>query len=348
MAESDTLLAHIIPQLPVSTEDIATKSLAYILNTSPAALGAFNALIQPDGVEMNPVCRVATQVVAPDKTRPDFVGYDKFGGNRLIGESKFWHSLMEHQVTGYLEQLADDGPATLLFVAPDARIDTLWRFVERQAGETGRELESLDSPNLTRWAKVSGTEAYLMLVSWRGLLDNLDTRTTAAGDLGTSRAIQELRGLAARQDSGAFLPLRSEELSPDIGHRMMHYYRLFIDAIDLMAGNDGLISGMGPVRGTYNSRGRYITVSGNNGWFGIYYPLWAEGGSDDTPLWLRLPEASPDLLNKISSQLGLRVAWASYFPIRLKTGIERDEVLTDVVAQLQAIAEVIQAANAES
>ena len=347
MAESDTLLAHIIPQLPVSTEDIATKSLAYILNASNAALGAFNALVQPDGVEMKPVCRVATQVVAPDKTRPDFVGYDEFGGNRLIGESKFWHTLMEHQVTGYLEQLANDGPATLLFVAPGARIDTLWRFVERQAGEPGRELESIDAPNLTRWAKVAGTEAYLMLVSWRGLLDNLETRTTAAGDLGTSRAIQELRGLAARQDSGAFLPLRSEELSPDIGHRMTHYYRLFIDAIDRMAGNEGLISGMGPVRGTYNSRGRHITVLGNSGWFGIHYPLWAEGESDDTPLWLRL-EVSPDLLNKISSQLGLRAAWTNHFPIYLKTGVERDEVLDDVVNQLQAIAEVIQAANAES
>lgn len=346
MAESDTLLAHIIPQLPVSTEDIATKSLAYILNASSAALGAFNALVQPDGVEMEPICRVATQVVAPDKTRPDFVGYDKFGGNRLIGESKFWHALMEHQVTGYLEQLADDGPATLLFVAPDARIDTLWRFVERQAGETGRELESLDSPNLTRWAKVSGTEAYLMLVSWRGLLDNLDTRTTAAGDLGTSRAIQELRGLAARQDSGAFLPLHPDELNPVIARRTKNFYDLFVRASD-RARDERWLDWIGRMSSDTDKTGRPVGVSGFRAWIGIHYPLWAQVESDDTPLWLQL-EAGPDLLNKVGAQLRLRVFGVNHFPILLKTGVEWDEVIADIVSQLKVISEAVKAANAES
>lgn len=343
MAESDTLLAHIIPQLPVSTEDIATKSLAYILNASPAALGAFNALVQPDGVEMEPICRVATQVVAPDKTRPDFVGYDKFGGNRLIGESKFWHALMEHQVTGYLEQLADDGPATLLFVAPGARIDTLWRFVERQAGETGKELESLVSPNLTRWAKVAGTESYLMLVSWPGLLDNLETRTTAAGDLGTSRAIQELRGLALLQDSRAFLPLHPDELNPEVARRLKNFYTLCVAASD-RALAEGAIDSIGRFDSATNYSGRGIGVSGIEAWLGTHHRLWASGDCDDTPMWLWLSNAGPDLLNKVSAQLGLRAS-GKYFPILLKTGVEESEVITNMVSQLKAIAEAIKAAQ---
>ena len=346
MAESDTLLAHIIPQLPVSTEDIATKSLAYILNASPAALGAFNALVQPDGVEMEPICRVATQVVAPDKTRPDFVGYDKSGGNRLIGESKFWHTLMEHQVTGYLEQLADDGPATLLFVAPGARIDTLWRFVERQAGETGKELESLYSHDFTRWAKVAGTEAYLMLVSWRGLLDILETRTTAAGDLGTSRAIQELRGLASIQDSRAFLPLHPDELNPGIGRRLENFYALCVAASD-RALAEGAIESIGRFDSATNYSGRGITVSGIGAWFGTHHRLWASGDFDDTPLWLWLRRPGQDLLNKVSAQLGLRAS-GNYFPIFLKTGVEESEVIAEMVSQLKAIAEAIKAASSES
>ena len=346
MAESDTLLAHIIPQLPVSTEDIATKSLAYILNTSTAALGAFNALVQPDGVEMEPIRRVATQVVAPDKTRPDFVGYDEFGGNRLIGESKFWHTLMEHQVTGYLEQLADDGPATLLFVAPHARIDTLWRFVERQAGETGKELESLYSHDFTRWAKVAGTQAYLMLVSWPGLLDNLEIRTTAAGDLGTSRAIQELRGLASIQDSKAFLPLHPDELNPGIARRLENFYALCVAASD-RALAVGAIDSTGRFDSATNYSGRGIGVSGIAAWIGTHHRLWASGDCDDTPMWLWLSTAGPDLLNKVSARLGLPV-FDKYFPIRLKTGVEESEVIADIVSQLKAITEAIKAANSEA
>ena len=45
MSDNNTLLGHLVPKLPVSTENAAVEALAFILNDSEAAMAAFNALI---------------------------------------------------------------------------------------------------------------------------------------------------------------------------------------------------------------------------------------------------------------------------------------------------------------
>ena len=96
---------------------------------------------------------------------------------------------------------------------------------------------------------------------------------------------------------------------------------------------------------TYNSTGRYITISRCSGWFGIYYELWARGESDDTPLWLQLygSEETTFDFNELSGKLGLSIYDWNYFPVMLKTGLDYEQVLVDVVAQLQHIADAIKA-----
>ena len=237
--------------------------------------------------------------------------------------------------------MTSDGPAVLLFVAPEARIETLWAELCRRAGQN---LEQDVGVVSVRSAVLSGTDKRLMLVSWLHLLDSMATR--AAGELDVQADIQQLRGLAQRMDAQAFLPLHAEELSSNIGRRALNFYRLFVSASD-RARDEGWLDWIGRMSSDTDKTGRPVGVSGIRAWIGIHYPLWAQGESDDTPLWLQL-ETSPDLLNKISTQLRLRVAWTNHFPIHLKTGVEWDDVLADMVSQLQAIAEVIKAANSES
>ena len=47
-------------------------------------------------------------------------GYDKTDAARLLVEAKFWASLLEGQASWYARLLDQPGPATLLFIAPEA------------------------------------------------------------------------------------------------------------------------------------------------------------------------------------------------------------------------------------
>lgn len=343
MAESDTLLANLIPQITDRVEDAAVAALGYILGESKASLAALNGLVRTDGVNMPEIVRVQTQVGGDDGTRPDLSGIDKDGKERLLAEAKFWASLTDNQPNAYLNRLPVDGPSVLLFIAPRVRIPALWAELQRRAGkDLGPNVRDESAPN----AAVNGTEKRLLLVSWDSLLHGMGERSKAENEPpGIYANIQQLLGLAQRMDSGQFLPLHSEELSPGIARRIENFYNLFVRASD-RAREDGTIDWIGRMASATNNTGRPIGISGTNAWIGIHYRLWSEGDSDDTPLWLLL-YASPDLVNKISARLGLR-ALEGYFPIRLKTGVEEDAVLDDIVAQLKAIAEVIQDAKAES
>ena len=339
MAENDTLLAHLVTKHARSPEDAATDALVYILNKSKPAALAFNSLIKTVVTEVEECTTFRTQETE-GRSRFDLVGRDKDSNRRVIGESKFWAGLGEGQGKIYLEQLANTGPAVLLFVVPDIRIDNLWAEVKR---DVGRELGPDEKVGRRRSAVVVGENRHLLMVSWQDLLDSL--ATGAAAEPSTVEEIRQLHGLAKRMDSEAFLPLRKEELGPDFPRRMINLARLVNEAL-----NEGQRQGwLFPIGSRWSgstdleSAGWYLRISSHRveAWFGIYHKLWASGASEDTPLWLRLYGASPDTLGKISAELELRVSEEIYFPIHLKTGVEYDDVLGDVVRQLKAIADVI-------
>ena len=73
MSDNNTLLGHLVPKLPVSTENAAVEALAFILNDSEAAMAAFNALIgEGVGVPIAPIARVASQATAGFRSEVGF------------------------------------------------------------------------------------------------------------------------------------------------------------------------------------------------------------------------------------------------------------------------------------
>ncbi len=123
MLDESTLLGHLIPNLPVSNENAAVESLAYILNKSSASMTAFNApVVETVGHPVAEVLKVETQASAADGSRPDLVGLDGAGDKRVIAEAKFWAALTDSQPNKYLSQLPDRGRAVLLLILPDVRI----------------------------------------------------------------------------------------------------------------------------------------------------------------------------------------------------------------------------------
>ena len=341
MADHATLMAYLVPRLTNQVENAATEALGYILNRSPGSMRALNDLLREGGFDVGPIARVETQVTHKDGSRPDMAGYDGNNLKRLLVEAKFGAALLEGQASEYARQLDQPGPATLLFISPEVRIPMLWVEIDRQMAKEGR-LEPIDSPPGVRrarvaWTEPSDMELELVLVSWVRLLDRMDA---LAGDEGVKSDIRQLRGLAHEQDAQVFLPIHAEDISPDLGRRVVWYNQLVDHAVDARGVPEKWMSieRLAATAQRYGY-GRYLRFSGLDGefWFGVNHELWA--GSGDTPLWLRVCDRTGVNLDEIGRELKVWVQ-DEWIPIRLKTGVEYEEVLDDVVSQLKAIARI--------
>ena len=341
MADNDTLLAYLVPKLTRGVEDAATEALAYILNKSTASRKALADLV---GIDAADIGRVETQVTASDGSRPDLVCFDTGNEKRIIVEAKFWAGLMDNQPNAYLEQLPQSGRAVLLFIAPDVRLNTLWAAINDMAGNGGIQLEPVNSPDRMPTARMSGAERYLMLVSWTNLLNRM---LAVAENPEISAEIMQLRGLAHRQDEDAFLPLHSEELGPAFARRVKGFVRLINDVVDTRGVREGWmsISGLSTSSLGYGY-GRYFRFSETKEIWRLCldHELWATRG--DTPLWLA-PYDSRSIkfnLEEVIDQTKFRVD-RGCVAINLKTGVEYDAVLNDVVRQLREIGEAVRNAT---
>ena len=204
-------------------------------------------------------------------------------------------------------------------------------------------LELIDSPPGVKrarvaWTEPGDTELQLVLVSWVRLLDRMDA---LAGDEDVKSDIRQLRGLAHEQDEQVFLPIHAEDIGPDIGRRVVSYNQLVDDAVDARGVPQRWMSveGLAATAQRYGY-GRYLRFSGLDGdfWFGVNHERWAVSG--DTPLWLRVCDRTGVNMDEIGRELKVRVQ-DEWIPVRLKTGVEYEEVLNDVVSQLKAIARII-------
>ena len=346
MTDNFSLMAHLVPRLTRQVENAATDALAYILNRSDGAMQALNDLLREGGFAIEPLVRVRPQVTFPDGSIPDMAGYDKNNIVRMLVEAKFWHSLSEDQTVGYAQLLDQPGPATLLLIAPEPRIPTLWAEIHRQMEQQSR-LEPIESPSGMQRAKViwtepRETEIHLLLVSWVRLLDRIEV---SSEDDGFKSDIRQLRGFAQSQGDKGFLPIRSEEMSPSLARRMFWYNQLIDDAVWSKGVHDGWIDSS-RTRATSQryGYGTFFRLSESNVdfWFGINHERWA--GSGDTPLWLNCQWLNcPGFnLDEIGRQLNVQ-SQDDWLPIHLKPGVEYDEVLDDVVSQLKKIDELVSA-----
>lgn len=358
MSDNNTLLGYLVPKLPVSTENASVEALAFILNDSQAAMAAFNALVgEGVGVPIAPISRVASQATAKDGSRPDLVGFDDANERRVIVEAKFWAALTENQPNRYLEQLPESDPAVLLFVAPDARIDSLWEEVTRISGQAGHSLVSPVVRDRIRSGRIEGTDHHMMVVSWVNLLDRMAGRVRDAAEPGVESDIRQLLGLAQVMDKDAFLPIREEELErgPEFARRVLHLKDL-VDAVI----QRGRVEGWADIRGLNPTRwrdgyGHYFRFSeaGATHWFGVSELLWAAADSENTPLWVWFDVAGTDTtrlrqaeLDSLRQKLALRLYekgdgyWA---PVYLKTRVDRDQVEAHLAEQLRRIREEVAA-----
>lgn len=355
MADNDTLLANIIPRLTPRLENAAVESLGYILGKSQASRAELNNLARKGGAVLPPINAVRTEVsrqAGEQVTRPDLVGFDADNKERLLIEAKFWAGLTGDQVNRYLGRLPTDGPAALLFLAPEARMETLWPELRYRVEEAGKGLDpKVDVPAGMRGAVVTdaernATNQHLMLVSWRSLLLDLHAAAERAMETsGITEDIRQLHGLTELMDSKEFLPFHKEDFNPAFARRLIDLRSVYDSCIGNWQGKDWVQDDRrgGADRTGY---GRYLRLAGHPTWFGLFYQPWA-AGNGETPFWIQLwglRQHSPAIFNRVADELRLsdRVVDGSYLPIYVKTGVGQEEVVNDMLAQFKAIADAIQ------
>ena len=302
-ANRKTLLAQLASMFGPQTENLAVEALGHILSGSEAARSALSELLQAGGAGVGQITQVRTQDAGEDGARPDLVGLDQDGKDRVLIEAKFWAGLTANQPAGYLKRLESaPQPSALLFVAPAQRLNSLWPELCRLSASASDVALDSDAEGLQS-ARI-GDGPYLMLTSWRTLLGRMAAKVSAAADSHAEIDIRQLQGLAEQQDKEAFLPLRREELGPQLPRRVIDLTGIVDDVVGRAEETEWVSTKGARKVATATSYGIWLTLpraeaafGKTSPFFGVEYGSWAR--YRDTPLWLNFWDPPSDLRRKL-------------------------------------------------
>lgn len=348
----DSLFGHLASRFSGQTENIATEALNYIINGSSVARRAFLQFVAQANVKLPDTLLFQTQAVGDDNAIPDLVGTDSELRQVLLVEAKFWAGLTSNQPVTYLKRLPPQADGLLLFVAPALRFDTLWAELLRRCQDENVTVEQPPNDIAQDFREVRvGPTHTLALTSWRAVLAYILRALETEGEYRAASDVQQLQGLCERMDSGAFLPLRSEELTSDTGVRVRQYCEIVNEAITKgIAAGIASIEGLRPTSGP-GFYGRYLRLQGHQCHLQFNAELW--GRLRATPLWLRIDhlQSKPwikDALASLERKQPPRLipgARDLLVPINLPTRAEKQEVVSAVFEQIKEVAELLRDYN---
>ena len=280
MANIRSLLSLIAQNDARGLEDAATDALRFILSRSASARQALSEILATDCGQVT-IAKVQTWAGVAHGAVPDLACHDSSGNLVAFIESKFWASLTPHQPVTYWQEIPDDRPAVLLFLAPDFRIDEgwLWNELVNRLQDAGQELDPASTDAGLTTAPSKASQRRLMLTSWQTLLERMAEKATEHGDAQACFEIAELQGLAV------------DAIERDNPERDDNLKQLIADAVKRIersgwANTDGLGQASGFIyhgADKYVYSGRNLRLAGAFAWLGIDYTA---AKRMDGPLWL--------------------------------------------------------------
>ena len=356
-----SLFGHLAFRFVSQTENLATESLNYILNSSKTANESFRNLIKIyNNLQIIGPVFFKTQVNDEDKAFADLVCFDKDYTPVCIIESKFWAGLTENQPVAYLKRLKNGTPGLLLFICPVKRISTLWRELLIRCKDSSLMPTEIPTQSHIRCAKINDVHS-IGIISWIDLLSFLDRELSISGETRTISDLQQLKGLCARMEQDAFIPLTSFELSPSIAKRNMDFPDLVEELLNLgiekgtmtkKTEKGSLMPTTGRYRyGRYCQIGKYACaiVFDNKKWYELSNnPLWLEiygrhWNSEKERLWAQKALEKLELENPpgVFNILGE----PSSVPLKIEFGLEKDQVLDSLYNQMIEITKILDESN---
>jgi len=330
-------------------EVYATNALTYLLEQRQSYADALlTDWAKQTGVTL-PLQLTFTAEMRVDEGRCDIAGQDASGTTHIMLEGKFWAALTDNQPGTYLTVLrraTDNG--LLIFVAPNARFETVWPELLRRVAFSGYAINgrATEAAQL-RFAKLHGTGCVLALTSWAAVLNTLESEAVRAGDTGYVSDVQQLAALCERMDTTGFLPLKSSDLNSTVGRRHIEL-RLLLDDLQKRLVHTG-VAAKNP--GTVKSGDWWPMLLAERR---AYLRFWVQGWAmhRQTPCWLVFPKAGDNLmseeelsrLQRLFRETPARlVADREYWfvPLFPKLGAERDAVLQDLLLQVSSVGKLL-------
>jgi hypothetical protein len=344
----DTLFGHLALKFGSHPENLATEGLHFVLDRSKEARRLFLRFLAQAGCPLGDDLAFETQVSGKDGGIPDLVGRDTSGAEAVIVEAKFWAGLTDHQPNTYIDRLKGS-PGLLLFVAPARRFESLWPELLTRCRSAGRQVECEEGHGPDwRVGRLAGGR-WLALTSWRAVLEALHAGLQQASEVSLASDILQLRGLADRMDADAFLPLASEELTSNLGRRIVQFCDLVNYAVQkLVAEKLADTKGYSASSGKPGRWGRYFRMHeaccllyfSPEGWAKHGEPIWLAAYDSDEKPSAAVNEALRPLATESPPRLFIS-QWGAYVPVRLPTGVERDKVLDAMLTQLRRVADLL-------
>lgn len=282
-----SLLAHLYPRIRGSQEDVATFSLAYILEQSGPLNSAFTKMIcKRLHLDIENSLVYKCQDAAPDLGRPDIAGYED-GKLRILCEAKFYAGLTSNQPVSYLQRLAEENEKEngLIFICPRPRIIAIWNKVRSLAEEAGFEGVQIDEYCM----KYSGTT--MSIISWGEITAEL-MRIAMEQDPERQGDLKQLQGFCEKIDSESFIPFRPEDFSAQTARDIDRYYQVVDETFKMLKNNDALETDTKGLRKSPRWQGysQYIRINGVAVSIDYLRKPWKAPSSVETPFWTHIEE----------------------------------------------------------
>jgi hypothetical protein len=275
-----SLLGQFFSRIKGSQEDIASKGLVYILNSSELARKILKNYIF-DRTEINiGEVNYLTQSIGSKLERPDISGIDVDGKERIIMEAKFWASLTKNQPTEYLNRLNEN--SVLLFICPKLREVALLNELKFRL-----ENNELSIKTYENGIQVDNNKS-IIITNWTFLLNHLKNTLNDNNEKLLVSDVDQLIGFCEIIDNSSFLPINETDLSPSIAKRINSYYDLCDKVFDKLLTIYNFNTSGNKATGLRNGYARYFTIDNNGMGFVLNMKFWEK--YYDTPFWYFVKE----------------------------------------------------------
>ena len=281
-----SLLAHLYPRIRGSQEDIATFSLAYILEQSTVLNEAFTRLARNKlHLQLNDTLLYHCQDADQEYGRPDIAGYSD-GQLCILCEAKFYAGLTANQPVSYIKRLQTDEGKTrgLLFLCPKARIVSLWDKICQLAKAEMCETVIEEYCNSYNGVHVS-------IIPWGELLSEL-LKVSMEQDPERLGDLQQLQGFYEEIENESFMPFRPEELSAQTARDIDRYYQVVDETYRILLTHKELDPNVKGLRKAPRWQGysQYIVLGNIAVSVDFLRKPWKASTSIETPFWCHLSE----------------------------------------------------------
>jgi hypothetical protein len=341
----ETLFGHLVQRFSSSPENLATESLAFILNRSTVAMNGFRNLLSTYQITIPASITIETQSTGADASTPDMVGKDNQGNILFLGETKFWAGLTDNQPVSYLHRLMETGGQALVVISPEIRMPTLWAELIHRVAKAELLYARPTGDETNRYQIVIETQVKMILVSWRMILNAIRHQLENENEVTMLSNLDQLRGLCDRMDTTAFLPLTSEEITGTAPRRIQQYYDIIDEVIEKLRAEK--IASLGGYKATGSRVGycRYMKIANQACQLAVFFFLWDQFYS--TPFWFGLVNSAwnydPVAREKLKSyeyadppRLFVQDKYI-YIPLIPLIGVEKDTLVNDLIQQIKDV-----------